>query len=91
MIKGTKNYLVELEKEQEQKSNITHELNERLIRMDDELIEKVLCEGCCKGREIKKLTDKCGNKEITRFLYQCEWDKIKWIPFDKFKNIILNI
>ena len=51
----------------------------------------LLCEGC---REVKKSTDKCGNREITKFLYECrlnrvwyDYNYIRWIPFDKFKNI----
>ena len=42
---------------------------------------------------MEKLTDKCGNEEIARFLYyQCKskyynGDYIRWIPFDEFKNI----
>src|SRR5437660_4300515 len=46
-------------------------------------------------KKIEKLTDKCGNKDIARFLYyQCKlnaWyynsEYIRWIPFDEFKNI----
>ena len=37
---------------------------------------------------------KCGNEEIAKFLYECRLDRkwyyddyIRWIPFDKFKNI----
>src|SRR6266540_4346425 len=36
----------------------------------DKLNDKILCEGC--KREIEELTDKCGNEEIARFLYQCK-------------------
>ena len=42
----------------------------------------------------EKLTDKCGNEEIARFLYQDKLNAwyscdpyIRWIPFDEFKNI----
>src|SRR2546423_955254 len=78
------NCLVELEKE-----DIVNGLN----IIDFELNKKKLCEGC-KGKIIDKLTDKCGNEEIARFLYQCKLNKkhyynsyIQWIPFDRFKNI----
>src|SRR5439155_15546108 len=55
---------------------------------------KILCEGC-KGKKVEKLTDKCGNGEIARFLYyDCKLNAysydseyIRWIPFDEFKNI----
>jgi len=57
-----------------------------------ELNKKILCEGC--KRKIEELTDKCGNEEIARFLYQCKLNAkyyddyyIRWIPFDEFKNI----
>ncbi len=61
-------------------------------KLEDELfkINKVmLCEGC-KEKEIKKLADKCGNEEISRFLYDCKpsaYYYIRWISFDEFKNI----
>ena len=63
--------------------------------MDIELNKKILCEGC-KEKKIEKLTDKCGNEEISRLIYyQCKlntyvYDQrccIQWIPFDEFKNI----
>src|SRR5207248_9154872 len=70
------------------------ELNDELNKIDFELNKKVLCEGC-KEKKFKKLTDKCGNEEIARFLYyQCKLNAnmyyneyIQWIPFDEFKNI----
>ena len=44
--------------------------------------------------EIEELTDECGNEEIARFLYDCklnakyyEYNYIRWIPFNEFKNI----
>ena len=68
-------------------------LNYRSSKKDVELNQKVLCESC-KGKKIEKLTDKCGNEEIARFLYyQCKLNAnyynhyIRWIPFDEFKNI----
>ena len=52
-----------------------------------------MCEGC-KRKEIRKLTDKCGNEEIAKFLYECRLNRgwyynnyIRWIPFDEIKNI----
>ncbi len=51
---------------------------------------KLLCKDCC---EVKKLTDKCGNREIAEFLYECRLNAnhhnnyTQWIPFDDFKNI----
>ncbi len=61
--------------------------------MNIRLNKEILCEGC-KEKEIRKLADKCGNEEIAKFLYECRLDKkwyyddyIRWIPFDKFKNI----
>ena len=44
-------------------------------------------------KKIKKLTNKCENEEIARFLYQCKLNAkhyrkyIRWIPFDEFINI----
>src|SRR5205823_4857630 len=64
---------------------------ENLFEMNVRLNKEVLCEGC---KEVKKLTDKCGNREIAKFLYECRLstkhhndDYIRWIPFDEFKNI----
>jgi len=62
--------------------------------MNIRLNKEILCEGC-KEKEIEKLTDKCGNEKIARFLYyQCKLNAkyyndgyIRWIPFDEFKNI----
>src|SRR2546421_10247808 len=78
------NCLAELEKE-----DIVNGLN----KIDFELNKKKLCESC-KGKIIDKLTDKCGNEEIARFLYQCKLNAkhyynsyIRWIPFDKFQRI----
>src|SRR6185369_16335301 len=54
------------------------------------LNKEILCEGC-KEKEIEKLTDKCGNEEIARFLYDYKLNTflrhIRWIPFDKFRNV----
>ena len=52
--------------------------------MDDELISEILCESCKK--ELEKLTGKCGNKEIARFLHIHELGH-KWISFNEFRNI----
>ena len=55
------------------------------------LNRKVLCEGC-KEKKTEKLINKCGNKEISRFLYECKLNSdnsnhIRWIPFNEFGNI----
>ena len=46
------------------------------------------------GGRIEKLTDKCGNEEIAKLLYdQCKLNTkyykyyIRWVSFDEFKNI----
>src|SRR5439155_6482112 len=81
-------YLAELEEEE---WNTINGLNVELFKMENKLNEKLLCEGC-KGKEIEKLTDKCENEEIARFLYKCKLNAnnnkyIRWIPFGEFKNI----
>ena len=91
-----KNYLDELEKKEQEREKweIIHELNKELFKINIILNNEILCEGC-KEKEIEKLTDKCGNEEIARFLYyQCKlnakhyyYDYIRWILFDEFKNI----
>ena len=73
------------------KEDIIHELNKELFRLNIRLNKEILCKGC-KGKEIEKLTDKCGNEEIARFLYYdyCKLNDekyIRWISFDEFKNI----
>ena len=63
---------------------------ESLLKMNIRLNKEVSCEVC---KEVKKLIDKCGNKEIAKFLYECRLNAkhhnnyIRWIPFDEFKNI----
>ena len=82
--------LAELEKEKKgwRKRKSNNELFEINIRLNKD----ILCEDC-KEKEIEKLTDKCENEEIARFLYyQCKlnakyYEYIQWIPFDEFKNI----
>src|SRR5437660_11697662 len=63
-------YLSELRKEEQgkKKNHIFDKLINKLNKMDDKLNKKILCESC--KEEIEKLTDKCGNKEIARLLYQ---------------------
>ena len=64
----------------------------KLFKLNIRLNKEILCEGC-KEKEIEKLTDKCGNEKIARFLYECKLNAkysycyIRWIPFDEFKNI----
>ena len=91
-----KNYLAELEKEEQERKRcgIIWELNDKLFKINIRLNNETLCEGC-KEKEIEKLTDKCGDEKIARFLYyQCKLNAysydinyIRWIPFDEFKNI----
>ena len=94
-LDGIKNYLDELEKEEQDwlRRNIISQLNNELFKINIRLNKEILCEGC-KGKKIEKLTDKYGNEEIARFLYDCELNAedydneyIRWIPFDEFKNI----
>src|SRR6266511_3725208 len=59
-------------------------LNSYIIKLDDHLNRKTLCEKC-RDKKIEKLTNKCGNREIADFLYK--YDTNKWIPFNEFKNI----
>ena len=73
--------LAELEKERRWEER--YELNNELFRINIRLNKKVLCEDC-KGKKIGKLTYKCGNEELARFLYS---RYIRWIPFDELKNI----
>src|SRR5438128_2603424 len=87
------NCLAELEKEEQKqgKSNIICWLDRLAyicIYIGIELNQKVLCESC-KGKKIEKLTERCENEEIARFLYQCKLDRnyTRWIPFGEFKNI----
>ena len=80
--------LAELEEE-----NIISELDGELFEINTRLNNELLCEGCC---EVKELTDKCGNRELAKFLYECRLNGeryysgyIRRIPFNKLK--ILNI
>jgi len=83
-INEVESCLAELKEEE----NIISELDGELFEINTRLNNKLLCEGC---KEVKKLTDKCGNREIAKFLYECRlnrgWYYIQWIPFDEFKNI----
>ena len=58
--------LAELEGEEE---NIISELDGELFEINTRLNNKLLCKGCYK---VKKLTDKCGNRELAKFLYECK-------------------
>src|SRR6185295_17771069 len=67
---------------------IINRLNDELIKINGELNSNVLCE------EKNELNGKCGNKQITRFLYECkqnanvdEGHYIQWIPFHELGNI----
>src|SRR5947209_12307018 len=88
------NCLAELEKEEQkqEKSNITcwcwlDRLTYIGTHIGIELKQRVLCENC-KGKKIKKLTDRCENEEIARFLYDCKLNGgcIQWIPFNELRN-----
>src|SRR5205823_12310093 len=93
-INETENLLDELEKEKEEqgKENMIGRLNNKLFCIDCELNKEILCESC-KERKIEKLTDKCENKEMTRYLYDCKLNGrrndrcIQWVPFNEFRNI----
>ena len=62
--------LAELEKEEQGKKKDTiRGLNNELFEINIRLNKEILCEGC-KGKEIEKLTDKCENEGIARFLYE---------------------
>ena len=87
-----KNFLVELEKEEQKKEKIICELSKEIIETDNELNRKVLCEDYVE-KKMKKLTDKCGSKEMAIFLYRYKlhskykYDCIQWVSFNEFKNI----
>src|SRR5437764_5634620 len=82
--------LAELEKQIWRKEHTINKLNSELLRIDFKINKKVLCE-CCKGKKVDKLTDKCGNEEIARFLYyqyklkayDYDYIYIQWITFDE--------
>jgi len=83
-INEIRNQLAKLEKEKEEqgKRKIIYELNDKLIKIDDELNQKALCESC-KGKKIEGLTDKCDCKLNANNYDKC----IQWIPFNEFRNI----
>jgi len=95
------NYPTELEEaEEEEKYSIIYNLNKRLFKVNIGLIKEILCEDC-KEQEIGKLTEKCGNEEIARFIYDYKLnlmaedydirirfnEYIRWIPYDEFINV----
>ena len=59
LINEIENYLVKLEKKEkeEEEDNIIYILNNRLIKIDNELNKKVLCDDC-KEKKIENLTNK---------------------------------
>src|SRR5437879_1626416 len=65
-INEIENYLAELEEEEEE--NIISELDGELFEINTRLNNELLCEGCC---EVKTLINKCGNRELAKFLYEC--------------------
>src|SRR5438874_1956425 len=71
------NLLAESEKEEQEKEDIIDKLNKRLIKIDDELNRKILCEDC-KGKKIEELTYKFGNEEIARLLYNSKLNENKY-------------
>src|SRR6266511_2220725 len=88
LINKIESRLAKLEKEQEEKDIIIDEFNYELFEINNKLNKEVLCE-CCK-EEVKKLTYKCGNEKLARFLYCANkynhFNYIRWIPFDEFEN-----
>src|SRR5437763_5476115 len=60
-IKEIENCLAELEEEE----NIISELYGDLFEINTRLNNELLCKDCY---EVKELTDKCGNREIAKFL-----------------------
>src|SRR5439155_12180496 len=83
--------LVKLEKEEQEwkKRYMIGELNTELFEADNKLNKEILCEGCK-----EEIIDKCGNKEIARFLHKCKLNAkhyyeeySQWIPFNGFRNI----
>ena len=77
-INEIENRLTMLEEEEEERSFTTYKLN-RLFRINIKLNNEILCESC-KEKKIEKLTDKCGNEEIAKFLYyQCKLN-----PYDVY-------
>src|SRR5947199_1472408 len=61
--------LVELEKEEGwERYLVIHKLNSELFEISIKSNKEILCEGC-KREKIEKLSDKCGNEKIARFLY----------------------
>src|SRR5439155_3153295 len=70
----------------------TRGLDDKIIEIERGLNKKVLCEGC-EEKKIEKLTDKCGNEEMARILYEHKVDPrrnlryMEWIPFNEFGSI----
>ena len=53
---------LELEKDEEEVRELIFKLNGELIKIDDNLNRKILCEGC-KEKKLEKLINKCENEQ----------------------------
>jgi len=80
---GTINEIENLILVESGKGGITNRLNDELFDINVELIGK-LCKDC-DGKKSKSLTDKCGNEEMSKLLYNSY--SLEWIPFDEFGNV----
>ena len=95
LINKIESFLAKIETKEKRwgNDNTVDELNNELFEIDNKLNNEVLlCKSCKK--EVKKLTDECGNKEVAKFLYQYKLNEkwsydiyIRWIPFYEFRNI----
>src|SRR5207248_9175609 len=70
LINEIEHYLARLEggEEEEEETVLIDELYRKLFKIDDILDKKVLYKSC-EGEKIEKLTNKCENEELSRFLY----------------------
>ena len=97
LINEIEHYLARLEEreEEEEETVLIDELYRKLFEIDDILDKKVLCKSC-EGKKIEKLTDKCENEELSRFIYALKlnskysyvkYSYIQWVSFNEFRNI----